>query len=108
MSGCGWSGYAPVPEVWVWVWCLVAGRYGRVQRRLLANHRRRIRHDYATVIFRNYLYFVKRNFGVAPAPPPVLKVCVSAFVAYPVRAEHKHEHSHSHSPTRSTMLSIEY
>lgn len=60
-------------------------RYGRVQRRLLANHRRRIRYDFATVIFRNYLTMVRKDFGVAPGPPPTLPMTVSALNAFKVR-----------------------
>ena len=53
-------------------------RYGRVLRRLLSNHRRKIRCDYPIVIFRNYFYDTKKRFPDAP----VLRMFVSALNAY--------------------------
>lgn len=53
-------------------------RYGRVLRRLLSNHRRKIRCDYPIVIFRNYFYDTKKRFPDAP----VQRMFVSALNAY--------------------------
>ena len=53
-------------------------RYGRVLRRLLGNHRRKIRSDYHIVIFRNYFYDTGKRFPDAP----VLRLFVSALNAY--------------------------